>query len=181
MLPIPKTEIWPYASKGKQKAKKGITCKSSWAPLSYKHALSSSPYFFWSRLITEYNTYRPTVLKIWLYGISFKTKKLSICSQHLVNRSTSSKYKCPQSSDKLTEAYDMSGTVHFIHILHGTLADLYPVGTIILNYRWETEVTCSRVPGIESGLGFKSRYLIPETTTALYYTVPWSEAVLLRN
>lgn len=27
------------------------------------------------------------------------------------------KYKCPQSSDKLTEAYDMSGTVHFTYIL----------------------------------------------------------------
>ena len=60
---------------------------------------------------------RPTVLKMWLYGIFFKNKKPSICSQHLVNTSTSSKYKRPQSSDKLTEAYDMSGTVHFIYIL----------------------------------------------------------------
>ena len=60
---------------------------------------------------------RPTVPKIWLYSIFFKNKKLSICSQHSGNRSTSSKYKRPQSSDKLTEAYDMSGTVHFTYIL----------------------------------------------------------------
>lgn len=122
MLPIPKAEIWPYASR-KQKQKKTYM-QIFWAPLSYKHALSSSPYFF---LIKAHNWIqsppyrRPTVLKIWLYGISFKNKKLSICSQHLVNRSTSSKYKCPQSLTSWLRPMTCQALCILYTFSHGTL------------------------------------------------------------
>ena len=63
--------------KGGNKKQKRCTCKSSWAPRSYKHALSSSPSFFWSRLITEYKAHLTGGLQYQRYDytvFSLKTK-----------------------------------------------------------------------------------------------------------